>query len=115
MARAKLLFIGIKGSVVAVDRATGSIVWQTHLAGSDFVNVMLDANNVYATTHGEVFCLDPETGDGRWHNPLKGYGWGLSSMATQGAVPDLQAIVMAERRRREQQAAAAGSTAAASS
>src|ERR1035438_9098367 len=36
-----LIFIGIKGSVVALNRATGQQVWATHLKGSDFVNVVL--------------------------------------------------------------------------
>ena len=32
------VFIGIKGSVVALGRATGRQVWATHLKGSDSVN-----------------------------------------------------------------------------
>ena len=37
----ELVFIGIKGSVVALNRNTGEQVWVTHLKGSDFVNVIL--------------------------------------------------------------------------
>jgi outer membrane protein assembly factor BamB len=31
---------------------------------------------------GEIFCLDPLTGKVLWHNPLKGFGTGLASIAT---------------------------------
>ena len=36
-----LAFIGIKGSVVALNRFTGQQVWTTYLKGSDFVNVVV--------------------------------------------------------------------------
>ena len=35
MKTSDLVFIGIKGSVVALDRGTGRQVWATHLKGSD--------------------------------------------------------------------------------
>jgi hypothetical protein len=41
-----LVYIGIKGSVVALNRATGDEVWATHLKGSDFVNVVVEAGTV---------------------------------------------------------------------
>jgi outer membrane protein assembly factor BamB len=63
-----LIFIGIKGTVVALDRATGSEVWRSELKGKDFVNVVLQDGDLYATTKGEVFCLDPPAkSDGRIH------------------------------------------------
>ena len=70
MRTAQLVFIGIKGSVVALNRATGQQVWATHLRGADFVNVVLQDGAVLASCHGEVFSLDPLTGIGMWHNPL---------------------------------------------
>ena len=33
-----LLFIGIAGNVVALDRTTGTEVWRSELKGNDFVN-----------------------------------------------------------------------------
>jgi outer membrane protein assembly factor BamB len=106
MARQNVIFIGIKGTVAALDRATGEGVWLTELKGSDFVNLVLDGDNLYATTKGEVFCLDPTTGAIRWHNPLKGLGWGLVTIATPSGG---QVTSMAEKRRRDQAAAAAAS------
>ena len=81
MPNANLVYVGIRGTAIALDSATGGVIWQTHLKGSDFVHLVLEGENLYATTRGEVFCLDPATGEGRWNNPLKGYGWGLASIA----------------------------------
>ena len=52
------------------------------MKGSDFVNVVLDGNQLYATTKGEIFCLDTATGQPRWHNKLTGMGTGLIVIAT---------------------------------
>jgi outer membrane protein assembly factor BamB len=51
-----LVFIGIKGSVLALNRATGQQVWATHLKGSDFANVVLQNEAVLASCCGEIFC-----------------------------------------------------------
>ena len=83
--RYPVVFIGVKGTVVALDRATGREVWRTPLKGSEFVNLVLDDGVLYATARGEVFCLDPATGRICWNNPLRGLGWGLVSIATAGS------------------------------
>ena len=83
MKTSELVFVGIKGSVVALNRATGQQVWATHLKGSDFVNVVVEDGAVLASCYGEIFCLDPLTGDALWHNPLKGFGTGLATIATE--------------------------------
>ena len=106
MKTAHLVFIGIKGSVIALNRATGQQVWATHLKGSDFVNVVLLDGAVLASCYGEIFCLDPLTGKMLWHNPLKGFGTGLATFATDNAT------VLAAKHRYDQQAAAAATTAA---
>ena len=106
MKTSDLVFIGIKGSVVALNRATGERVWATHLKGSDFVNVVLQEGAILASCYGEIFCLDPFTGEARWHNPLKGFGTGLATIATDNAT------VLAAKRRYDEQAAAAATTAA---
>jgi outer membrane protein assembly factor BamB len=92
MARAKLIYVGIKGTVIALDSKSGEQVWATKLKGIDFVNVVLDGTILYATTSGEIFCLDAETGEGRWHNKLKGFGIGLATLAGQGISQNLQAL-----------------------
>ena len=107
MAHSDLLFIGIAGTVLALDRATGQEVWQSSLKGEDFVNVAVQDGAVYATAKGELFCLDPATGNIRWQNQLKGFGRGLVTIATLGGQ---QAVVMSEKKRRDDEAANAAST-----
>ena len=110
MATNPSVFIGIRGTVLALDRATGEELWRRPLVGSDFVNVALVEGDLFATSRGELFALDPGTGEVRWHNPLKGLGRGLLTIAA-GAQ---QAVVMSEKKRRDAQAAAAAGAAGAS-
>lgn len=109
-AKAEPLYVGIKGTVLALDRSTGTELWRTKLKGQSVVIVHRDADNLYAMTQGEMFCVDPSSGALRWHNPLKGFGYGLGSMATDAA-PDTQPssayTTVAEEMRRRQAAAAA--------
>jgi outer membrane protein assembly factor BamB len=102
MSQTKLIFIGIAGTVVALDRSTGSEVWRSKLGG-DFVNLFLQDGDIYAATKGEFFRLDPATGDIRWQNPLKGLGRGLITIAASGGQ---QAVVMREKAQRDAAAAA---------
>ena len=106
MAKPNVIFIGGKGTVLALDRATGQELWRTELKGMDFVNLVLDGENLYATAHGEIFCLDPVSGQLRWHNPLKGLGYGLIAIAASGVS---SVLPMAESRRRQQAATTAAS------
>lgn len=109
MQKPALAFIGISGTVLAIDRGTGQEVWRSELKGSDFVNVAIDDGQLYATTKGELFCLDPATGAIRWRNELKGLGRGLVTIASSGGSG---VAVMSEKQRRDQAAAAAASGAA---
>jgi len=108
MAASDLLFVGIKGSVVALDRATGTQVWTTRLKGTDFVNVVLSGGDLFAACRGELFCLDQSTGFIRWRNPLKGLGYGLVTIAVQGGTDSQVPVVQKHQRDREAAAAAAG-------
>ena len=101
-----LVFVGIKGSVVALNRATGQQVWATQLKGADFVNVVLQDGAVLASCRGEIFCLDPRTGIRMWHNPLKGFGTGLATIAADFNPGEGNTPVLAEKRRRDEEAAA---------
>ena len=103
MKTSALVFIGIKGSVIALNRGTGEQVWVTHLKGSGFVNAVLENEVVLASCSGEVFCLDPLTGEGLWHNPLKGFGLGLATIATEHNPGGGLAPLLAEKRRRDEE------------
>lgn len=102
MPHSNIIYLGIKGSVIAMNAATGEQLWTVHLKSSEFVNVVLDGDNLYAATQGEIFCLDPQTGVGRWHNQLKGFGWGLVSIAGEGIAASPPLIQAEEKRRRDQ-------------
>ena len=75
------MFIGVKGSVLAVDRGSGETLWSTHLKGSQFVTVAVEDGAVYAGTMGRLYCLDPGSGYVRWTNELPGMGYGLICIA----------------------------------
>lgn len=105
------IFLGAKGEVLAVDRATGQQLWRTKLAGGDFVNLILDEDRIVATSKGKAFCLDAATGQLLWRNDLPGLGFGLVSIATaSGSTPSGPP---SERRRQQQAAAAVAVTASA--
>ena len=75
------LYIGIKGHVVAVDRATGSEIWRAPLAGRSYVTVCSDGGGLYAGANGKLFCLDRATGSVLWTNELAGLGYNLVTFA----------------------------------
>ena len=112
MKTSDLVFIGIKGSVVALNRTTGEQVWVTRLKGSDFVNIVVQNETLLASCYGEIFCLEPLTGTRLWQNPLKGFGVGLATIATAGNLGSGNAPVLAAKRRHDEEAAAAATTAA---
>lgn len=106
-----LIFIGIKGSVLALDRGTGVTRWTASLKGSGFVNLVRDQNVLLATTRGEVFCLDPATGQILWNNGLSGFGYGIATIIAGDSAQNLAAIAENELEEQQQrQAAATAST-----
>src|SRR5262252_5121939 len=105
MKTSELIFVGIRGSVVALNRGNGEQVWATHLKGINFVNVVLDKDRVLASCSGEIFCLDALTGEALWHNRLKGFGMGLTTIATEHNPGNDNAPIVAEERRRDEASA----------
>src|SRR5262245_45910011 len=75
------VYLGIRGTVVALDRDSGAELWRTPLKGWNFVNLTLEGEDLFATTYGEIYCLDAATGQIRWNNRLRGLGYGLVSIA----------------------------------
>ncbi len=72
----QLLFVGLNGYALALDRETGDIVWSNDQMKSGYVSLLLDGDRLIASTNGYLYCLDPLTGAILWHNPLRGYGMG---------------------------------------
>jgi outer membrane protein assembly factor BamB len=97
------LIIGLKGTVVAVDRSTGETLWSTHLKGGQFVTVVVEDGAIFAATSGRLYRLDPATGDVRWSNELPGLGYGLVCIA--GAA---DAALFGEHKKRQDAAHSSG-------
>jgi outer membrane protein assembly factor BamB len=100
------IYVGLKGTVLALDRATGHTLWRTDVKGSDFVNVAVQDDGLFAASRGELCRLDPQTGEILWRNALPGLGWGIVSLAGASQAPPA-----AEKKRRDAAAAAAAASA----
>lgn len=72
----QLLFVGLNGYAVALDRDTGKIVWSNDQLRRGYVTFLLDGDRLIVSTNGYIYCLDPLTGRIVWHNPMTGYGFG---------------------------------------
>ena len=72
------LFVGTANRVYSIDRQSGRVIWQVTLnkqffkKGSSFVNLEFDGESLFAAVFGEVYCLDPKTGETKWKVPLQG-------------------------------------------
>lgn len=78
-----LLFVGFNRKIAALDRRTGDIVWSwTAPDGSGFVTLLLDGDRLMAAVNGYTYCLDPRTGAQLWMNPMKGFGYGVTCLAS---------------------------------
>jgi len=70
----QLVFVGLNGYAIALNRDTGEIVWSNDKMRSGYVTLLLDGERLIASTNGYIYCLDPLTGEILWHNPMTGYG-----------------------------------------
>ncbi|SET50206.1 outer membrane protein assembly factor BamB family protein [Thalassotalea agarivorans] len=78
------LYLGIKGQVVAINKSTGQIVWQTKLKTSSITNVCIEQDKIFAHAGGHLFCLDAALGSILWTNKLSGLGYGSCLFAVPG-------------------------------
>jgi outer membrane protein assembly factor BamB len=84
----QLIFVGLRGYVLALDRDSGEIVWSNDKLKSGLTTLLLDGDRLIASTNGYLYCLDPLTGQIVWQNPLKGYGMGVTDlMSVRGKGP----------------------------
>src|SRR5262249_40358850 len=115
---AELVYIGIKHSVVAIDRRDGNEVWRAKLLGMGFVaGVRGGEDGLLATNGGELFRRDPATGAILWRSKLQGLGRGLVSLTSERAAsgaresrvqPSTAALLERATRRRAEDAGGAG-------
>jgi outer membrane protein assembly factor BamB len=99
----KILLLGMKKRVTAVERATGRLLWETKLKGGqgDFVTLLCDGPRIYAACGGHLHCLDFATGEVQWTNELPGYGYGLASLClpdgASAPTPAAMAAILAQQ------------------
>jgi outer membrane protein assembly factor BamB len=105
----QLVFVGLNGYAVALDRDTGEIVWSNNELKSGYVTLLLDGDRLIVSTNGYIFCLNPLTGRILWNNRMSGYGSGtptsLISVRGQGSPTLIQQA--AEETKASEQASAA--------
>ena len=95
-----VLFVGMGGAVYALNKLTGVRLWRTALGGAGPVLILVEENQLYASTAGHVCRIDPTTGNLLWDNAMPGAGFGLGILATSGT-SDLAAGVVAVSRATE--------------
>jgi outer membrane protein assembly factor BamB len=78
----QLIFVGLRGYVIALDRDTGELVWNNSELNSGYTTLLLDGDRLIVSINGYVYCLDPLTGRLVWSNPLRGYGLGVTHLAS---------------------------------
>jgi outer membrane protein assembly factor BamB len=95
----QLVFVGLNGWAVALDRDTGEIVWSNDQMRSGYVTLLLDGDRLIVSTNGYIYALDPLTGEILWHNPMKGYGSGaptslisVRGQSSQAAIAQAQNV-----------------------
>jgi outer membrane protein assembly factor BamB len=101
----QLIFVGLNGYALALDRDSGEIVWSNSEMKSGYVTLLLDYDRLIVSTNGYIYCLDPLTGNILWNNPLKGYGAGAPTSLMSVRGQSSQTVI-------EQAAAAAAAAAA---
>lgn len=78
----QLIFVGLNGYALALDRHSGEIVWSNDKMRSGYVTLLLDGDRLIVSTNGYIYCLNALTGEIQWHNPLTGYGFGTPAALT---------------------------------
>ncbi|MBA3484777.1 MAG: PQQ-binding-like beta-propeller repeat protein [Pirellulales bacterium] len=102
----QLIFIGLNGYALALDRDTGEIVWSNNKMKSGYVTLLLDGDRLSPSTNGYIYCLSPLTGAIQWNNPLKGYG--MSAPTALVSVRGASVQLLSQQAAEAAQAAAAG-------
>lgn len=105
----QLIFVGLNGYAVALDRDSGEIVWSNNDLKSGFTTLMLDGNRLIVSTGGHIFALDPLTGEQLWYQPMSGYGSSTSAalLSVRGTSSQTQQHQQAQQSAQQKAAASA--------
>ncbi|HTI68956.1 MAG TPA: PQQ-binding-like beta-propeller repeat protein [Candidatus Limnocylindria bacterium] len=80
-----ILYVGMAGSVVALEKSTGQTLWRRNLKSSGAVLILVEGNVIYASTCGHLFAINATTGEPLWQNEMRGCGFGMATLATQSS------------------------------
>src|SRR5436305_3179142 len=102
----QLVFVGLNGYALALDRDTGEVVWSNSEMHSGYVTLLLDGDRLIVSTNGYLYCLDPLTGRILWHNRMTGYGVGSPTAlaSVRGGAPNTVVQQAAKVQRGQQNA-----------
>jgi outer membrane protein assembly factor BamB len=80
----RMVFVGLNGRVAALERETGTLLWEWRCPKprGGYVTLLVDRDRLFVTVNGYTYGLDAFTGEQLWFNPLKGYGTGVAAIAT---------------------------------
>jgi outer membrane protein assembly factor BamB len=112
MSISELVFVGFNSRVAALDRETGDMVWDWRAPrprSNGYVTLLLDGDRLVVAVNGYMYCLDPATGAQFWYNETKGFGTGVTSIATVRGNSSPAISAMAAHAAQQQAAAAAAS------
>ncbi|MBQ71318.1 MAG: hypothetical protein CMJ67_00260 [Planctomycetaceae bacterium] len=117
-----IVFIAGKGTVVAMDRYDGRVLWRwkgragsgfwASLAISPFTSIVVDGDRLLVATPKCIWCLDPMTGDEVWKNEIKDFAGGYPIIAA--SVSNASSVAAAATLLAAQQAAVMASISASS-
>ena len=104
-----LVFVGFNSRVAALDRYDGTLRWSWKSPkGTGFVALLLDGDRLIASVQGYTYCIDPLSGLEVWRNTLKGFGVGVTSIASVHGASAGSAIAEAQAQQARRNAAASG-------
>jgi outer membrane protein assembly factor BamB len=104
-----LIFVGFRGYAFALHRDTGEMVWCNSQMHSGYVSMLLDGDRLIVSCSGYMYCLNPLTGDILWHNPLSGYGTGVTHLVSVRG--QSSQVAVAEAAEEEESSSSSSSTA----
>lgn len=78
------LFVAFNRHVCALDKERGELVWKWKAPHAGYITLLCEAGKLFVAVHGYMYALDPATGDLLWDNEMKGFGIGVTSLATLG-------------------------------
>jgi outer membrane protein assembly factor BamB len=105
----EMVFVGLNGQVVALDRDSGRVRWKWQSPkGGGYMTLLPDRDRLVVSAGGYIYCLDPATGKQIWNNPLTGFGCGVASLTTlHKRTPDSDIGAAAQAAEAQQAAATA--------